>query len=135
AAPLFTLIIAVLLGQEQMTVRALGAAVLAIGGIGILSAETLDTDIALSYLLAATCGSIAAAASTVVAKSLQSIHPLRINAIGMAAGTVLLAAPSITSREPWTVPVEPRTWFALAWLVVLGSTALFQLFLFVVRRW
>jgi drug/metabolite transporter (DMT)-like permease len=33
------------------------------------------------------------------------------------------------------LPQTTRTWFVLAWLVVVGSVGLFILFLFVIARW
>ncbi|NIV31363.1 MAG: EamA family transporter, partial [Anaerolineae bacterium] len=63
------------------------------------------------------------------------VHPVNMNAIGMSAGTVLLATSSLAFAEPWVLPREPRTWLAVSWLVILGSVGLFQLFLYVIKRW
>jgi drug/metabolite transporter (DMT)-like permease len=135
AVPLFTLALAVLLGQERLTLRGVMGGLLAIAGIAILSFGTLDSDVGGSYLLAAVLGSVAVAASSVVAKSFPEVHPLSMNAIGMVAGTSLLAIGSLALGERWAVPREPGTWLAIGWLVLLGSVGLFQLFLYVIRRW
>jgi drug/metabolite transporter (DMT)-like permease len=135
AAPLFTLLIAVFLGQERLSPRGVGGGVLAVAGIAVLSTGTLSGDIAGSYLLAAVLGTLAMALATVVAKAYAGVHPLQMNAMGMVAGTILLGVTSLTLGEAWSLPTEGRTWLAVAWLVVLGSVGLFQLFLYVVRRW
>lgn len=135
AVPLFTLAIAVLTGQERLSLRGVAGGVLAIAGIAVLSAGTLDGDIHGSYLVAAVLGAAAIAASSVVAKAFPEVHPINMNAIGMLAGTVLLAVASLLLREPWTLPRVRETWLALGWLVILGSVGLFQLFLYVIRRW
>ncbi|MFP3854900.1 MAG: EamA family transporter [Anaerolineales bacterium] len=109
--------------------------VLVLVGIGVLSIGSLRKDIGVNYLLAAILGTGVVAASGVVAKALPEVHPVNMNAIGMAAGTVLLAIGSLAFGEAWTLPRQGQTLLAVAWLVILGSVGLFQLFLFVVRRW
>lgn len=135
AVPLFTLIMAVLLGQERLSLRGIVGGGLAIAGITVLSLGTIGGDLSPTYLIAAVLGAVAAAASTVAAKALPDVHPLNMNAIGMASGTLLLVAGSFLFNERWVLPYETSTWLALGWLVVLGSVGLFQLFLYVVRRW
>jgi drug/metabolite transporter (DMT)-like permease len=134
AVPLFTLAIAVLLGQERLSLRGVVGGVLAVAGIAILSLGTLGGNFGRSYLIAAVLGAVAIAASSVVAKALRDVHPVNMNAIGMLAGTVLLAAGSFVAGERWTLPREPETVLAVGYLVVLGSVGLFQLFLYVIRR-
>jgi drug/metabolite transporter (DMT)-like permease len=135
AAPLFTLIIAVLIGQERLTARGVVGGLLAIAGIGVLSAGGLEGGAGGAYLLAAVLGTVAAAASSVAARALRAVHPLNMNAIGMVAGTLLLAAASLALGESWALPREGRTIAAVLYLVLFGSVGLFQLFLYVIRRW
>jgi drug/metabolite transporter (DMT)-like permease len=135
AAPLFTLVIAVVLGQERLSPRGVVGGILAVAGIAVLSAGSPAGDVTGSYLLAAVLGTVAIALSTVVAKAYAGVHPLQMNAMGMVAGTILLGVTSLALGEAWSLPTERRTWLAVAWLVVLGSVGLFQLFLYVVRRW
>ncbi len=135
AVPLFTMIIAVLLGQERLSVRGIVGSGLAIAGIAIISFGTLGGDLSPTYLVAAILGTIAIAASTVAAKALPNVHPLNMNTIGMASGTLLLILGSLLLGEKWLLPNQTNTWLALGWLVVLGSVGLFQLFLYVVRSW
>jgi drug/metabolite transporter (DMT)-like permease len=135
AAPLFTLMMAVALGQERLSPRGVAGGILAVAGIALLSAGTLAGDVTGSYLLAAVLGTVAIALSAIVAKAYAGVHPLQMNAVGMVAGTILLAVGSLALGEAWSLPTERQTWLAVLWLVVLGSVGLFQLFLYVVRRW
>jgi drug/metabolite transporter (DMT)-like permease len=135
AVPLFTLILAVLLGQERLSARGIIGGSLAIAGIAVLSLGALGGELSHSYLLAAVLGAVAAAASSVAAKAVPDVHPLNMNAIGMASGALLLVAGSLLFDERWALPRETQTWLALGWLVLLGSVGLFQLFLYVIRRW
>jgi drug/metabolite transporter (DMT)-like permease len=133
AVPLFTLAIAVLVGQERLSINRVAGGILAI--IGILILRGLGGDIVLSYFVAAVFGAIAIAASSVVAKAYPNVHPLNMNTIGTAAGTLLLAVSSLLFGEPWVFPREGTTLIAVGWLVIAGSVGLFQLWLFVIKRW
>jgi drug/metabolite transporter (DMT)-like permease len=133
--PLFTLAIAVLLGQERLSLRGVVGGVLVVIGIAILSFGAIGGELGASYLIAAVLGAIAIAASSVAVKAFPSVHPLNLNAIGMVSGTVLLAFSSLLFGEPWVLPRETQTLAAISWLVIMGSVVLFQLFLYVIRRW
>lgn len=135
AVPLFTHPIAVLTGQEQLSMRGLFGGILALAGIVVLSLGSLGGEVQPSYVLAALGGTVVVAASSVVARGLRHVHPVNMNAYGMAAGTILLGATSMLFRESWFLPQSSQTWLAVLWLVLLGSVGLFQLFLYVIKRW
>ena len=135
AVPLFTLLFAVIAGQERPTLRGVFAAVLALTGIAVLSWGRIGGDLEWSYLFAALMGPVAVAASSVIAKSLRDVDALAMNAIGLTAGTAVLALTSLALGEPWTLPNATRTILSVAWLVLLGSVGLFQLYLYIIKRW
>ncbi|MDQ3734547.1 MAG: EamA family transporter, partial [Actinomycetota bacterium] len=133
--PLFTLILAVLHGQERFTGRGIVGGFLAVAGIGVLSLNSLEADVPLLYVLAAVLGAVAVAESTVVVKGFPRAHPVTTNGVGMVAGALLLWIASVVAAESWIVPEQARTWASLGWLVIAGSVALFYLALFVIGRW
>jgi drug/metabolite transporter (DMT)-like permease len=133
SVPLFTLAIAVLFSQERFSFNRIAGGILAIAGIVILGG--FGGDFVLSYFVAAVLGAISIAASSVVAKAFPNVHPLNMNAIGTAAGTVLLAISSLIFGERWMLPREGTTFIVVGWLVIAGSVGLFQLWLFVIKRW
>lgn len=133
SVPLFTLGIAVIFGQERLSINRIAGGILAIIGIVIL--RGFGGEFILSYFVAALLGAIAIAASSVVAKAYPNVHPLNMNSIGAAAGTLLLAVSSLIFGEQWVFPDENTTLFAVGWLVIAGSVGLFQLYLFVIKRW
>ncbi len=135
AAPLVTLLMATLIGQEKLTIQGVIGGLLTVAGIGFLSLGSIGGDLSLVYLLSAFVGVVSASASSVVARSYRHVHPQSMNAVGMAAGAALLWVGSILMGEAWFVPVEEASWLALGWLVLLGSVGLFQLFLYIVNRW
>jgi drug/metabolite transporter (DMT)-like permease len=53
----------------------------------------------------------------------------------MGAASLLLFAISLGFGESWVLPQTGRTWFVVAWLVLVGSVGLFGLVVFVIRRW
>jgi drug/metabolite transporter (DMT)-like permease len=85
--------------------------------------------------MAAVGAALAAAESGVVVKGFPRGHPITTNAVGMAAGALLLWLGSLLAAEPWTVPQQARTWAALAWLVIAGSVGMFYLVLFIIGQW
>jgi drug/metabolite transporter (DMT)-like permease len=133
--PLFTLILAVAHRQESLSMRGLIGAALAVVGIAVLSGGSIGSEFPLAYLLAAVLGAVCIAESSVIVKGFPRTDPITTNAVGMAAGTVLLGIASLISGEQWMLPTTTRTWLVLAWLVVVGSVGLFILFLFVISRW
>jgi drug/metabolite transporter (DMT)-like permease len=135
AAPLMTLVVAVLAGQERFSTRGLVGGALVIVGFAVLSVEKLGASIRPVYLVVGILGVLSIAGSTVVIKGYPQAHPVTSNAIGMTAGAILLAAGSLLSREPWVLPSAGRTWLALLWLVAFGSVGMFILFLYVVKNW
>ncbi|MEX2609181.1 MAG: EamA family transporter [Gemmatimonadota bacterium] len=68
-------------------------------------------------------------------QSLPRPDPITTNAIGMTAGAALLWVASLAFGEAWALPDTGRTWLVLGYLVLLGSVALFILFLYVIERW
>lgn len=135
AVPLATLVLAVIHGQEVLTARSVIGGVLAVIGIGLLSIRSLEADIELSYVLAGVLGVIAIAESGVVIKAYPRAHPMGTNALGMVIGAIFLILASFAFGQSWSLPSETRTWVALVYLVLIGSIALFWLFLFVIERW
>lgn len=135
ATPLFTLILAVAHRQESFSLRGVIGAGLAVVGIAILSGGSLGSEFPLTYLLAAVLAPVCIAESSVIVKGFPRTDPITTNAVGMVAGTALLAIASLVFGERWMLPQTTRTWLVLGWLVVAGSVGLFILFLFVIARW
>jgi drug/metabolite transporter (DMT)-like permease len=133
--PMFTLLLAVIHGQERLTPAGVVGGFLAVAGIGVLSLGSLDGNLPVLHVIAAVGAAIAAAESAVVVKGFPRAHPVTTNAVGMAAGSLLLWGASAVASEPWTVPDLTRTWAAVAWLVIIGSVGMWYLILFVIGRW
>lgn len=133
--PVLTLVLAALQRLERFTARRLIGGALAVGGIAVLSLHSLSGDVPVGHLIAALVAPVAVAQSTIVAKRFPRTDPVATNAVGMLAGTVVLAIASVAAGESWAVPRQGETWGAAIWLALAGSVGMFWLYLVVVRRW
>lgn len=135
ATPLITLVLAVVHGQERFTPRGIAGGLLAVGGLAVISIDSIGGDLRPSYLVASFLGVVAVAESSVLVKGFPRAHPITTNAVGMVAGAVVLLGASLIGGEAWELPQTAATWGVLAWLAIPGSIGLFALFVFVIKRW
>jgi drug/metabolite transporter (DMT)-like permease len=133
--PLATLLLAVLQRQERLRVAALGGALLALAGVAIMSREALHGTVPLLSVLAALGSALCFAQAAVVVRRFPPVHPVTLNAVGMAVGALLLVVASIVAGEQIELPERAATWWAIAYLVVAGSALVFVLYLVVLRYW
>jgi drug/metabolite transporter (DMT)-like permease len=134
SVPLLTVMLAAAHRLEQLRLRAVVGAVVALAGIAVMSSGALAGDVSVISVLAIVVAAIAAAESGIVLKLLPSAHPVVTNAIGMSVGAVLLLVLSFFAGESWHAPQSPSVWAALIYLVI-ASPFLFMLFVYVIRRW
>lgn len=133
--PLATLLLAVLWHQERLRNAAVAGTLLALAGIALMSRAPLRESVTVLSLLAALGSAFCFAQAAVLVRRFPPVHPVTMNAVGMTAGTVLLIAGSVLVGESLVLPGRAETWAAIAYLVAVGSVAVFLLYLFVLRRW
>jgi drug/metabolite transporter (DMT)-like permease len=80
-------------------------------------------------------GTVFIAESAILLKRIPRADPYGTNAVAMLVGGGILAVVSVIAGEAWTIPTHLETWLAMGYLVVLGSIALFGLYLFALQRW
>jgi drug/metabolite transporter (DMT)-like permease len=133
--PLATLLLAVLHRQERLRGDALVGAAVAVAGIAVMSRAPLREDIPLSSLLALLGSGLCFAEAAVVVRRFPPVHPVTMNAIGMTAAGALLVPLALLAGEPIELPRRAETWFALGYLVAVGSVLVFVLYVVVLARW
>jgi drug/metabolite transporter (DMT)-like permease len=133
--PLATLLLAVAWRQERLRRAALAGTLLATAGIALMSRAPLRESVPIVSLLAAIGSALMFAQAAVLVRRFPAVHPVTINAVGMASGAVVLVAGSALLGESLTVPRSGETWLAIAYLVGVGSIVVFLLYLFVLRHW
>jgi len=135
STPLFTFLLALLHRQEPFRWPTMAGGVVALAGMTIVFAGSLSPEVPMGSMLAMGAAAICVAESTVLVKQFPRTHPIGTNVVAMATGVAVLAALSLLLREPWVIPAQTSTWVALVYLVLLGSSTAFVLFLLVLRRW
>lgn len=133
--PLLTMFLAAAHGLESLSLRGLLGSFIAIAGMAVVFGDQLDANVPLSSLLAFTLGIAALAETGVLVKLIPQIHFAARNAVGMAAASLMLLAISLAVGERLLLPSRSETWLATAYLVFLGSVAVFSLYLFVLKTW
>lgn len=133
--PLVTLLLAVAQNLERFEPRMAVGAVLALGGIVVMTLGANDLEIPASGLLAILLASLVMGQSVILGKRVSTFHPVMTNAVGMATGAPLLLGLSLFAGETWLFPDDRGTILAVGYLVLFGSVGLFILTLLVARRW
>jgi drug/metabolite transporter (DMT)-like permease len=133
--PLLTLVLAVMQRVEAFRWLAAIGALLAAGGVAIISADQLAGRVPILPLLATIGAAAGIAQSNVLIKRLPQVHPITTNAVAMLTGAALLVVVSIALGEQWALPQRAVTWVAIGHLVLVGTVVVYALGLFVLTRW
>jgi drug/metabolite transporter (DMT)-like permease len=133
--PLATLLLAVVFRQERLRMASIVGTVVSAAGVALISGLSDPEAVPALSLLAVLGAVLCFALATVLVRRYPSVHPVATNAVGMAAGFVILLALAFVFDQAIVLPKESATWLALAYLVVLGSGPVFVLYVIVVRLW
>jgi drug/metabolite transporter (DMT)-like permease len=134
-SPLATYGLAVAQRQESFRVQALGGAVIALVGIGIVFVEELSLAVPVGSLLLIFVGMLGLSEAGVIVKWIPRSDPFTTNAVAMLTAGFLLIVASLATGESIALPARPETWLAVGYIVVFGSVVMFTLYLFGLSRW
>ena len=133
--PLFTLFLSALQGLESIHRKGLIGSLLAVVGIAVTVGGGSATGLSLSHIAAILLAAVCIAEGGVLIKKFPPNPPIMTNAIGMSAGTIILAAASLLAGETWNIPTQTDTWIAFTYLVVIVTVVTFLLYMFVLSKW
>jgi drug/metabolite transporter (DMT)-like permease len=133
--PLATLLLAVAYRQERLRLQAVVGTVLALAGIAWMSRLPLQESVPLLALLAALGSAFCFAQAAVLVRRFPPVHPVTMNAVGMATGGAVLVAASVLVGDSLMLPQRAATWIAVGYLVLIGSIVVFVLYLVILRYW
>jgi drug/metabolite transporter (DMT)-like permease len=133
--PLATLFLAVVQRQELLRAGAVVGGAVALAGIAVMSNATIREDLPLLSLLAILGSALCFAQAAILVRRFPPVHPVTMNAVGMAAGALLLLVGALLAGETLELPEETETWLAVAYLVPIGSVLVFVLYIVVLRYW
>jgi drug/metabolite transporter (DMT)-like permease len=86
-------------------------------------------------IVAALGSAVCFAQAAVAVRHFPHVHPVTLNAVGMAVATPLLLVAAVVAGDSFRLPESSETWAAIAFLVAVGSAAVFILYLVVLRYW
>jgi drug/metabolite transporter (DMT)-like permease len=133
--PLATLLIAVAQRQERLRPAAIVGTLLALVGVAFISGVSERESVPFLSLLAVLGAVVCFAQGTVLVRHFPAVHPITLNAVGMAAGSAVLVALALGFGESIAVPEKSATWAAIAYMVAVGSGVVFVLYAVVIRIW
>lgn len=133
--PLVTLILAVLVRQERLTFPAMAGALVAAAGVVLISSRGAPAPVPTLTLLAILGSVLAFASAAVVVRRSPPVHPVAMNAVAVLVATAVLLTGAALAGESMVLPRIGQTWFALGYLAVVGSVAVFSLQLLVLKHW
>lgn len=133
--PLVTLVLAATQGLERFSTPAVTGALLAVAGVAIMSGFTFGADLPVLSVMAAFGSSICFAQASLTIKRFPDTHPIVVNAVGMAVGAVFLATLTAVSSSTVKLPQQADTWWAIAYMVIIGSGVVFTLYVALLDRW
>lgn len=133
--PLATLLLAVLQRQERLRFAAVVGTLLALVGVALMSRAPLRGSVPLPSLLSVLASVLCIAEAAVLVRRFPPVHPVIMNALGMATGAALLVTGSVVVGERIALPQRAETWVAVGYMAVVGSAVVFVLYLFVLRYW
>ncbi|HZJ49316.1 MAG TPA: DMT family transporter [Actinomycetota bacterium] len=133
--PLLTFLLALAQGQELFRWTGLVGAALVVGGTGVILRGGIEEGVPITSLLAIVAGAACAAEGAIVVKGTPATHPAAMNAVGMAVGSMFLFLLMPVFDESYVIPSDASTWWAQAYLVIVGSVGVFALYLYVLGKW
>jgi drug/metabolite transporter (DMT)-like permease len=133
--PLATLFLAVVQRQERVRLGAVMGGLIALAGIAVMSNATVDADVPALSLIAVLGAAFCFAEAAVLVRHFPPVHPVTMNAVGMATGAALLFGGALLAEDTLELPRRAETWSAIGYLVPVGSVLVFVLYLVVLRYW
>ena len=133
--PLLTLFLAVGQRLEKLTTAAVVGGLLAFVGVIVMSGLTLDSGIPVLSVLAALGSALCFAQASITIKRFPESDPVVVNAVGMTFGALFLFGLTLATATTIEMPRLADTWWAMAYMVVIGSGLVFTLYVWVLERW
>lgn len=136
--PLFSLIIAhFALDDEHITLNRAGGLLVGFVGVIVLVGPTLGSGLRgrlLGQLAVLAAAFFYAVSSVIAKKGLKDVPPMVQAAATVAVADALAWGAALGVEGPLMLPALPLTWFALAWLGILGSCVAYLLYFYLIQQ-
>lgn len=134
-APLFTLLIAVAIGQERLTRAALTGSIVSALGVAVIAWRPEGIPVPTGPLLAGLGATCCMALATILVRRAPRVDPIAMNTIAALTAAVLLLSAALLAGQTPVLPRQSDTWAAVLYVAVLGSVVVFTLQLLVIKHW
>lgn len=133
--PLATLLLALVHHQERLRHSGVLGTLLAIVGIAIVTGAATPGSTPILSVLALLGSAACFAEATVIIHRFPAVNPIALNAVGMVTGAVFLLLAAAVTGSSFELPERAATWWAIAYLVFIGSVVVFVMYVVVAQRW
>jgi drug/metabolite transporter (DMT)-like permease len=133
--PLLTLVFALAHRLERFRWDGLIGGAIAIAGMAVIFREGIEAGVPLGSLFVLLGSAACFAETAIIVKLFPRVHPISLNAVGIGVGGLMLLVLTFATGETLALPGSGLTWFAQAYLVLIGSVIGFTLYVFVLNRW
>ena len=133
--PLFTFGLAIIQRLERYRPEGLLGAIVALVGVAVVFADQIGAAVPLGSLILIVLGVLCIAEAGVIVKWIPRSDPFGTNAVAMTTGAIMLLALTLATGEPMLLPNSPEAIVAMAYLVILGTVALFGAYVYALSRW
>ncbi len=135
--PLWTMVMAhFALHDESITVPKLAGLMVALGGIFVLMNPELGKERDVLGQLAMIGATLLYGISTVTQrKYLRGVHPFQTSLPLLLGGSVFIVIAASIFEAPFTIPKEPLTWIACAWMGIIGMGLATFAWFYLINKW
>ena len=135
SVPLMTFVIATALGMERFRWGGLIGGGIALAGVGVVFLDQLAANVPVASLVALFLNALGVAAGTILLKRVPRMDPIGTNAVAMLPGAAFLLVLAAIAGEHPVLPSRPEVWIAVVYLATIGAIGLFYGIVYVVMRW
>lgn len=133
--PLLTLLLGAAQRLERLRLAPVGGALVAVVGVLVMSGIALDASVPVAPVVAALGAAVCFAQAGLTIKRFPPVAPVVENAVGMVVGAIFLAGLTFAAGDSIVLPRQADTIWAVVYMVVIGSAAVFTLYVTVLGRW
>jgi len=133
--PLLTVLLAAAQRIERLRRPALIGAIVALGGVIVMSSSSLEGPLPTLPLMALFGSAVCFSEAAIVVRRFPPMDPLTMNAVGLIVGAAFLAGLTLITGTTVALPRQTDTLWAVAYMVIVGSGVVFTLWVAVVERW
>ena len=133
--PLVTLLLVAIQKVERLRGISLVGALVSLTGVVLMSGLSFEGTLPIPSILAGIGSAFCFAQASITIKRFPQSHPIVVNAVGMTTGAIFLGLLTAISGDEVALPQQADTWWAVVYMVLVGSVAVFSIYVALLERW